>query len=127
MSLNKKIFLFVTALSVVLLTSIISVLSSSAVASAPGIVAEYGIDENSGTVINDSSGNNNNGTAQNGPAWSAGKYGSALNFDGIDDSVNIPNSPSLNPTNISVSAWINPTASTADGVIVNKGPSQYQL
>ncbi|OGH14905.1 MAG: hypothetical protein A2687_04640 [Candidatus Levybacteria bacterium RIFCSPHIGHO2_01_FULL_38_26] len=127
MSFAKKILLSATVLSVVLLIGSISTFSPSVVASAPGIVGEYGLDENSGTVINDSSGNSNNGTAQNGPVWSAGKYGSALHFDGVNDHISIPNSPSLNPTNITVSAWINSTASTADGIIVNKGPSHYQL
>ncbi len=44
-------------------------------------------DEGSGTTASDSSGNSNTGTLTNGPAWATGKYGSAVQFDGVDDYV----------------------------------------
>jgi len=40
--------------------------------------------------------------------WVNGTYGSALDFDGIDDYVNVPNSNELNPSYITVSAWLFP-------------------
>ena len=43
--------------------------------------AWYHLNENSGTVINDSSGNGRNGTAVNNPSWVAGKLNSALRFN----------------------------------------------
>ena len=48
----------------------------------PGLVSAYSFNEGTGTVVNDVSGNSNNGTISN-ATWSAsGKYGSALSFNG---------------------------------------------
>lgn len=52
---------------------------------APGPIAHYKLDENTGTTTQDSSGNNNAGTLTNGPTWTRGKIGGAVNFDGTDD------------------------------------------
>jgi len=77
-------------------------------------------DEGLGTVAYDYSGNWNNGTLYNSttvcsggdcPNWVNGKFIKALRFDGINDYVNISNSPVLNPSstgNITVEAWIYP-------------------
>ena len=44
------------------------------------------MDENSGLVAGDSSGNSRNG-AVSGASWTVGKVGTALSFDGVDDEV----------------------------------------
>ena len=44
------------------------------------------MDENSGLVTGDSSGNSRN-AAISGASWTVGKVGSALSFDGVDDEV----------------------------------------
>jgi hypothetical protein len=49
----------------------------------------------------------------NGPLWTAGRIGSALSFDGINDSVTVPDSPSLDLTGaLTLSAWVNPAITT---------------
>ena len=49
----------------------------------------------------------NNGTLQNGATTGAGKVGQAFTFDGIDDFVQVANSPVLNPTAaITLDAWV---------------------
>jgi len=53
------------------------------------VAAIWHFDEGSGTTAYDSSGNGNSGTLINGPAWVAGKSGSALQFDGTNKYVNI--------------------------------------
>jgi len=63
----------------------------------------------SGTSWSDLTGNNNTGTLTNGPTFSSENGGSIV-FDGTNDYISIPNSTALNPTNITVSAWINRTS-----------------
>jgi len=71
-----------------------------------GLVGYWKLDEGSGNVAADSSGHNNNGVLENGASWVAGKYGFAVGFDGIDDRVNIPDSPSLRLQTFTLEAWI---------------------
>ncbi len=72
-----------------------------------GLVGYWSMDEGSMTRAGDGSEQGNHGTLNGGVSWVDGKVGSkSLQFDGVDDSVSIPNSASLNPTYISVSAWI---------------------
>jgi hypothetical protein len=75
---------------------------------APG--ASFGFEEASGTTVLDSSGNQNHGTfnATNGPQrTTAGRFGKAMVFDGIDDLITVANSSSLNLTNaMTLMAWV---------------------
>lgn len=64
-------------------------------------------DEGTGKVAKDSSGNGNDGTLMNDPKWVDGKFGKALEFDGNDDAVEIPDSESLNDVDdLTISAWV---------------------
>ena len=73
------------------------------------IVGLWLFDEGAGDVATDSSGNGNDGVLINEPEWVDGKFGKALRFDGVDDYVDIPDSPSLSPTEqMSIVAWIYP-------------------
>ena len=71
-------------------------------------VGYWKFDEGSGTSATDSSGNGNTGTLH-GPQWVDGIKGKALKFDGVNDYVHIPNSPSLDVSGneISVEYWVN--------------------
>jgi len=72
-----------------------------------GLVAYWSFDEGTGNIAYDISGNGNNCTIY-GAKWTKGKYGSALQFDGVDDYVEVPHSVSLNITDaITIEAWIN--------------------
>ena len=57
-------------------------------------------------VVNDLSGNNNNGTVFNGTALTTGKYSNALDFDGANDYVKITDNFVVNPTALTISSWI---------------------
>jgi hypothetical protein len=55
---------------------------------------------------NDLSGNGNNGTLTNGPTFSSANGGSIV-FDGVDDTITVPYSSTLDPTGgITIEAWI---------------------
>jgi len=72
-----------------------------------GLVGHWDMDEGGGSVLNDKSGNNNHGTLTNGPKWTKGKNGGALQFDGKDDYVDCGNDESLNITEaITIEAWV---------------------
>jgi hypothetical protein len=74
-----------------------------------GPVAAYSFNAGSGNTVADSSGNNNNGT-RSGATWTtAGKYGGALSFDGVNDRINISDSNSLDLTTaMTLEAWVRP-------------------
>jgi FtsP/CotA-like multicopper oxidase with cupredoxin domain len=79
-----------------------------------GLVAAYGFDELSGTVLFDASPAGNHGliSGATAPTRTAdGRFGRALAFDGVDDLVRITDSASLDITRMTLSAWVNPSAS----------------
>jgi len=90
-------------------------------------VAEYKLDENTGTSISDSSTNNNAGSTT--ATWSTGKIGSAINFDGIDDYINVPAATSINNLSaFTLEAWIKPNSAGSSGSrIMAKGPLRFWI
>jgi len=59
------------------------------------VVGMWLFDEGEGEIARDSSGKNNDVSLHNGTQWVEGKFGKALEFDGIDDfaSANVPDAP----------------------------------
>jgi len=82
-------------------------------------------DEGSGDTARDSSVNKNNGTLKGGVKWVDGKFGKALEFDGKDGNVEVPDNDTLNVTAITLVAWVKSEAKQLlDGnAIVYKKPS----
>jgi glucose/arabinose dehydrogenase/PKD repeat protein len=77
----------------------------------PGLVAAYGLNAGSGSVVADGSGSGNGGTVS-GAVWTAaGKFGGALSFDGVNDWVTVNDSGSLDLTGaMTLEAWVRPSA-----------------
>lgn len=76
-----------------------------------GLVGYWAFDEGSGNTVADSSVYGNNGTLNNEPTWVDGIYGKALDFDGVNDYIQIPQSSSLDVTDqVTVEAWVYPRA-----------------
>jgi len=87
------------------------------------LVAEWHFDENEGTSALDTSGNNNHGMIH-GATWTTGKLGFALNFDGSNDYVEVPDSDSLDITEqVTFVAWIKPDSLPPWSAIVEKDNS----
>lgn len=84
-------------------------------------IAEWKMDENTGTTANDTSGNNNTGTLTSGPTWVPGKYGSGVNFIGTSSNyINQTNSVSGVKT---VSFWAKPSTTTQSFLQLASGVS----
>jgi fibronectin type 3 domain-containing protein len=109
----------------------VSNVATAVTSSAPvaNLVAAYGFDEGSGTTVADSSGHGNTGTIVGATWTAAGKFGSALAFNGTSSRVDIPDSPSLRlTTGMTLEAWVNPTASPSGWRdVVYKGNDNYYL
>jgi hypothetical protein len=75
------------------------------------------------TAWNDISRGGNNGTLVNGPTFNSGNGGSIV-FDGVDDLVTVPDTPTLNTTSGTISVWFfnlgTYTTSNQAAEIVNK-------
>jgi parallel beta-helix repeat protein len=101
----KKIFI-----SIFLFFSLTAVTASADMTT--GLVGYWNFEEGSGTIATDSSGNGNDATLMNGPTWTIGRVGMALNLDGVNDyaeKINPSYSFTGNPTkSFSVSAWFSP-------------------
>jgi N-acetylneuraminic acid mutarotase len=86
-----------------------------------GLVAWYPFDGNA----SDMSGNGNHGTVHGATpgADRHGRTGKAYSFDGVDDYIRIANSPSLNPSALSIALWFKGTESFAgagSNVLIHK-------
>lgn len=92
-----------------------------------GLVGYWKLDDGSGTTATDSSTNGNNGTLTNGPTWTTGQIGGAVQFDGSNDSIEISSVPALNGT-FTYSAWINLNSTPGGTVsIADKGSNLRNL
>jgi hypothetical protein len=86
------------------------------------------LNDNPLNQIKDSTYNNNDGTAYGSMTsvnQALGKTGMALDFDGIDDYISVPDSPSLQPKDVTLSFWYKALSSDVGGYIVSKGSFDY--
>jgi hypothetical protein len=97
---------------------------------APGLVAAYGFEENSGMMTADASGNAVTALLV-GASWTTqGKFGNALTFDGVTAHVNtIDDAPELRLTTaVTLEAWVKPSTATNKWKdIIEKGNDNYFL
>jgi hypothetical protein len=78
------------------------------------LVGHWKLDEGSGTLAKDATGNGNNGTLEGVPLWVEGMLGRALQFTG-DDRVNCGEAANLGLTQgLSIALWVNPADFTGD-------------
>lgn len=79
---------------------------NSAEATAPNLWAYLKFDESSGTTAADSTGNGWTGTLINGPTWQSGRYGNAVDLDGSNDYVRLPNGVVNGLSNLTIATWV---------------------
>ena len=82
------------------------------------LVVHWALDEGSGSVAHDLSGNGNDGTLNGEPKWATGKTGGGLECDGTDDYVEIPR---VVQDDFTLMAWIK-----TDTPGLNLGAQGYQ-
>jgi hypothetical protein len=86
-----------------------------------GLVAAYGFNEGAGVTTADGTGNGHLGTLSNATWTPSGQFGGALSFNGTDALVTVSDAASLDlTTGMTISAWVNPTASTDWCTVVMK-------
>ena len=92
-----------------------------------GLVSHWMFDEGTGSIAYDSAGDND-GTIY-GAAWTTGQIGGALDFDDVDDYVEVGDDPSLRFTqydSFSICLWAKPVESMSGGYIVCKMRASHQ-
>ena len=101
---------------------------TASAATAPA--AAYPFSDYSGNSTSDKSDNGNIGTLLNGAAFTSGRFGDGVGFDGVDDELDVPPSDTLALTNaFTFEAWVDST--TSGGQLWSKrdasGTSLYTL
>ncbi len=121
--MNKNIFIKAVVASAFVLAFVFGAYGIASAANCQsGLVGYWKLDGNA----QDSSGNGNNGTP-NGMSFVTGKIGQAGSFAGNASSyANVYNSSSLNPSQITVAAWINPSSNPTIASIVKKSDFNQQ-
>ncbi len=71
----------------------------------------WSFNEGRGTVAYDVSGHRDNGHLEGLAQWTQGRFQGGLNFDGAAAAVDVPDSPALEPATVTVSVWVNSSAS----------------
>ncbi len=70
-----------------------------------GLAGYWKLDDGSGTSATDSSTNGSAGTLTNGPNWTTGQIGGAVDLDGTDDYVDVGLSAISSPNALTLSVW----------------------
>jgi chitodextrinase len=111
------IFLVIFSLASIFNTDVSTVQSS---APTNGLIGYWKLDEGSGITASDSVGTNH-GTLTNGPTWALGKVGSAVNFNGVNNYISLPNIDVVG-TGITIAAWVKLSAAdtSSDYRIISK-------
>ncbi len=71
-----------------------------------GLAGYWALDEGTGTSATDSSTNGSTGTLTNSPTWTTGQIGSAVDFDGVDDYIDVGTAGLTLPTRLTGALWV---------------------
>ena len=90
------------------------------------LVLYLSMDEGAVAQVKDGSGNGNDGVVIGNPEWVEGKFGTAIELDGVDDVIEVEDSDSLNPKEITITLWVKlgvVPAPAYNGIISKWAPS----
>ena len=95
----------------------------------PNLIGWWKLDETSGTIAADSSGQGNDGTVVGGGPWVSGYIDGALDFDGDDDYVDCGYDPIFDIANeMSLAAWVTiRSIPTAWACVIAKGEYSWRI
>ena len=111
--------------TVLLLLSLI-VIAVGTASGEEGPIAHYSFDEGSGSVVRDLSGHGHHGTIH-GAKYAQLEQGFALEFDGEDDYVEIPDAESLRLTGaVTVECWVNTPSNSGQTMVSKNGCSRLR-
>ena len=83
----------------------------------PDLLGHWMLDDAAGSIAADASGYGHDGTLANGPAWTSGRLGGALGFDGNDDRVDLPASVLDGLADASLTLWLQTTKTGMQGLV----------
>jgi len=88
----------------------------------PHTVAAWSFDDVKEGIVKDISGNGRDGVLKNEAQWSRkGKFGGAIEFDGVESNVEIPHNETLNLEAFSIEAWVNCTIGANQAILHKQG------
>jgi hypothetical protein len=85
------------------------------------VLGAWLLDEGTGSIAVDATGNGNDGALINSPNWVTGQFGNALEFDGVSSYVDCGNDESLNVDVFSVTFWYNFPTTQGWNHMISKG------
>src|SRR4051794_1591868 len=92
--------------------------ATASATSVAGLVASYSFDEGTGASAADSSGNARTATIVGATWTAAGKFGSALAFDGNNGRVDLPSLGTFYKNGFTLEAWVKKASAKQDEAVV---------
>ena len=118
---NEKMKIRELIVTIIILFSLFSITfihcndtSEESISFPPELIAYWDFNTGSGKILYDITENENHGVI-NGATWVDGIEGKALSFDGVDDYVEIGDSPGWDSAQKTISAWLYPIANNDNG------------
>jgi hypothetical protein len=99
LTLLRRIIMYNKVINLISFILVLMIASSA----SSDLVLHWSLDEGSGSVANDLSGNGNDGTLNGEPKWGTGKTGGGLECDGTDDFIEVPR---IVQDDFTLMAWI---------------------
>jgi hypothetical protein len=105
----------------------LSVLPQSKADLSFGLVGYWPFNEGTETTTYDYSGNNHTGSLQNNPSWVIGRYGGAIELNGVNQFSSFTTSSDFTSSDLTVTAWIYPRSISGYQIIAGMSDGGYTI